>query len=149
MVDTKYANAYYEVLEILKYISLEDYNKIPKNKIKLFEINANKEYNFTYNPSKTLYEQNVSKTTKYIIAILFRDYWATEEQKRKIIANQNYNRYKEEERKKEKYNPYNIFENCKKNEAIKMNVSNGLTLLKKEIWYRKIFRKIKAFFTKH
>ena len=42
MVDIKYANAYSEVLEILKYIPVEDYNKIPKTKIELFKINANK-----------------------------------------------------------------------------------------------------------
>lgn len=29
MADIKYANAYSEVLEILKYIPIEDYNKIP------------------------------------------------------------------------------------------------------------------------
>ena len=41
MVDIEYANAYSEVLEILKHIPLEDYNKIPASKIKLFETNAN------------------------------------------------------------------------------------------------------------
>lgn len=92
MIDTKYANAYVEVLEILKYISREDYNKIPKNKIELFQINANNDYHFTYNPEKTLNEQNVSKIAKGIIAILFRDYWATDIQKEKIIAKQNYDR---------------------------------------------------------
>jgi hypothetical protein len=30
MVDIEYANAYREVLEILKYISVDDYNKISK-----------------------------------------------------------------------------------------------------------------------
>lgn len=92
MVDIKYANAYVEVLKILKHISREDYNKIPKNKIELFETNANNDYHFTYNPEKTLNEQNVSKIAKGIIAILFRDYWATDIQKEKIIAKQNYDR---------------------------------------------------------
>ena len=36
MIDIEYANAYSEVLEILKYIPIKDYNKIPKNKIELF-----------------------------------------------------------------------------------------------------------------
>lgn len=99
MVDIKYANAYTEVLEILKYISREDYNKIPKNKIELFETNANDNYHFIYNPSKTLNEQNVSKIAKGIIAILFRDYWATNIQKEKIIAKQNYDRRIIEEQK--------------------------------------------------
>ena len=42
MADIQYANAYTEVLDILKYISKEDYEKIPKSKIKVFEENSNK-----------------------------------------------------------------------------------------------------------
>lgn len=104
MVDSKYANAYSEVLEILKYIPKEDYNKIPKTKIDVFKTNANTNYNFIYNPSKTLDEQDVSKIAKGIIAILFRDYWATEIQRERIINKQRNDRIKIEEEKREKYN---------------------------------------------
>ena len=114
MVSVEYANAYSEVLEILKYISKEDYEKIPNSKIELFETNHNKEYIFKYNPNKTLDEQNVSKTAKAIIAILFRDYWATEIQKEKIITKQNYDRKQLEEKKKERYNSDNLFKNNEK-----------------------------------
>ena len=109
MVDIEYANAYTEVLEILKYISIEDYNKIPKSKIELFRTNANKDYIFNYNPNKTLDEQNVSKIAKEIIAILFRDYWATDVQRDKIMKKQNFDRQKLEEEKREKYNPDDLF----------------------------------------
>ncbi len=64
MVDEKYGVAYSEILEILKYIPIEDYNKIPKDKIEIFETYANKEYTFEYDPNKTLKEQNVSNITK-------------------------------------------------------------------------------------
>ena len=57
MVSLEYANAYSEVLEILRYVSKEDYNKIPKEKITLFETNSNKEYNFTkFGKSQTMYK---------------------------------------------------------------------------------------------
>ncbi len=111
MVDIEYANAYTEVLEILKYISVEDYNKIPKNKIELFQINANNDYHFTYIPEKTLNEQNVSKIAKGIIAILFRDYWATDYQRARILEKENQDREELERQKGEKYNPDNIFKN--------------------------------------
>lgn len=100
MIDIEYANAYSEVLEILKYIPIEDYDKIPKNRINLFKTYANKDHAFCYNTTKTLDEQNVSKIAKGIIAILFRDYWATEIQKEKIIAKQNHDRMKDIEEKK-------------------------------------------------
>lgn len=100
MIDIEYANAYSEVLEILKYIPIEDYDKIPKNRINLFKTYANKDHAFCYNTTKTLDEQNVSKIAKGIIAILFRDYWATEIQKEKIIAKQNHDRMQIIEEKK-------------------------------------------------
>ena len=102
-MDDKYTVAYSEVLEILKYIPSEYYNKIPKSKIELFERYANSKYIFNYNPSKTLEEQNVSNITKGIIILLFRDYWATESQKNKIVEKQEYDRIKLEEKKKEKF----------------------------------------------
>ena len=122
MVDSKYGIAYSEVLEILKHIPIEDYNKIPKNEIKLFEAYADNDYTFNYDTSKTLEEQNVSDITKGIIILLFRDYWATETQREKIVAKQKYDRQKLEEEKKKSYNPDNIFkkdnpENIVKNEA--------------------------------
>ena len=146
MVDNKYAIAYSEVLEILKHIPLEDYNKIPKTKIELFETNADNEYTFNYDPSKTLEEQNVSNITKGIIILLFRDYWATEIQRNKIIAKQNYDRMKLEEKK---YNPDNIFINHYKNPFTDNTENNQeLALIKTNNmkWYKKIWKLIKDFF---
>lgn len=109
MVDLQYANAYSEVLEIIKHISQEDYNKIPKDKITLFETNNNKNYKFNYDINKTLDEQNVSKEAKTIIAILFRDYWATDVQRKKIKAKEKYDRDLKEQEMRYKYNPDNLF----------------------------------------
>ncbi len=149
MVDIKYANAYSEVLEILKYIPVEDYNKIPKTKIELFKTNANNDYSFTYNPSKTLEEQEVSKLTKGIIAILFRDYWATEIQRNKIITKQNYDRIKIEKEKQEKYNA-DIFKNRNNRyeyNGEKDNNTNELAMIKyKESLFKKLINKIKCIF---
>mgnify|MGYP004471381333 FL=1 len=148
MVDIKYANAYSEVLEILKYIPLEDYNKIPKNKIELFKTNANNDYSFNYNPSKTLEEQEVSKIAKGIIAILFRDYWATESQRNKILTKQNYDKMKLEGEKKSKYNPNNLFKNKK---IIEEKITTKEMIKYKENIFKNIIIKIKrllnVFFT--
>ncbi len=145
MVDIEYANAYVEILEILKYIPTRDYNKIPQSKIKLFATNANSNYKFNYDLDKTLDEQNVSKIAKGIIAILFRDYWATDEQRQKIIAKQNYDRNQIEKNNRLKYNPDNVFKN-------KSNVSNNieyqsmeLTKYKEDLLSR-LLKKIKRYF---
>ena len=102
MADIQYANAYTEVLDILRYISKEDYEKIPKSKIKVFEQNSNKNYSFKYDVDKTLEEQNVSEIAKMIIAILCRDYWTTNEQRYVIIKKQREAREEQERQIRER-----------------------------------------------
>jgi hypothetical protein len=151
MVDNKYAVAYSEVLEILKHIPIEDYNKIPKNEIELFETYADNDHTFNYDTSKTLEEQNVSDITKGIIILLFRDYWATEIQRNKIIAKQNFDRIKLEEKKKEKYNPDNIFTNNHKNSLVDIpdnKQEKSLVKIDDIKWYKKFWRFLTNFFHK-
>lgn len=146
MVNLEYANAYSEVLEILKYISQEDYNKIPKEKINLFEENANKEHDFIYDLNKTLDEQNVSKITKTIIAILFRDYWATDIQREKIKAKELYDRRIKEEQNREIYNHDNIFKKDEKIENKNITAEERQLIPYRESFIKKLFNKIRSFF---
>ena len=125
MADIQYANAYTEVLDILKYISKEDYEKIPKSKIKVFEENSNKNYSFTYDESRTLEEQNVSEITKAIIAILFRDYWATKEQRYIIIKKQ---QEIKEQKQKELMAKFEQNKNISEKDLKKVNVASDLDL---------------------
>ena len=151
MVDSKYGIAYSEVLEILKHIPIEDYNKIPRNEIELFETYADKDFTFNDDSNKTLEEQNVSNITKGIIILLFRDYWATEIQRNKIVAKQNYDRVKLEEKKKEIYNPDNIFINNHKNSLVDIpenKQEKSLAKIDEIKWYKKIWSRIKNFFRK-
>lgn len=109
MISTEYANAYTEILEIIKFIPDSDYEKIPPDYIQIFQKNSNANYCFKYNPKKTLDEQNVSKTTKEIIALLYRDFWANNERKKKILQYQENRKLQIEKAKNEKYNPNLIF----------------------------------------
>lgn len=143
MENIEYANAYSEVLEILKNISKEDYEKIPSEKIDLFEKNANKNYNFQYNANLTLNEQNVSKRAKAIIAILFRDYWATPEQREKILAKQNYDRIQSERDKQKQYDVDNIFKNKEKKAE---TVENSVSMIE---YKESIFTRIKKWFKRN
>ena len=157
MADIQYANAYTEVLDILKYISKEDYEKIPKSKIKVFEENSNKNYSFTYDESRTLEEQNVSEITKAIIAILFRDYWATKEQRYVIIKKQ---QEIKEQKQKELMAKFEQNKNISEKDLKKVNVASDLDLdidyellgtnmqlyKKEEGFFEKLVNKIKGFF---
>lgn len=146
MITTEYKIAYNEVLEILKYVAKEDLDKIPKNMLDMFKSNASSENNFNYNPTKTLQEQNVSETARAIIAILFRNYWATSEQKEKILSVQNNER---ERIKQEKYNPDNIFKNRNTAQYSKEEYQAEQTAIveyKEKNFLQKLFDKIKHIF---
>lgn len=155
MADIQYANAYTEVLDILKYISKEDYEKIPKSKIKVFEENSNKNYNFTYDENKTLDEQNVSEITKAIIAILFRDYWATKEQRYIIIKKQ---QEIKDQKQKELMAKFEQNKNISEKDLKKVNVASDLDIdidyargtnletYKEENIFKRIISKIREIF---
>ena len=82
MVDKdKVPKAYTEVLEVLKYVEKEDYDKIPNDVIKVFEDNCDKSYDFHFDARKTMEENNLLKETYSLLAFLYRDYWATPEER--------------------------------------------------------------------
>lgn len=144
MESIEYAIAYSEVLEILKHIPLQDYNKIPEDKIKIFKENAKKDYEFEYNPNISLKEQNVSKRGRAIIAILFRDYWSTDIQRGKIINKQKKDRLELEEAKKQKYNSDVLFTNKDTKTSISENSVSMVEykesiLTKIKNWFKRIF----------
>ena len=155
MADIQYANAYTEVLDILKHISKEDYEKIPKSKIRVFEENCNKNYNFIYDENKTLDEQNVSEITKVIIAILFRDYWATKEQRYIIIKKQ---QEIKDQKQKELMAKFEQNKNISEKDLKKVDVANDLDLdidyargtnleiYKEENIFKRIISKIREIF---
>lgn len=45
----EYSRNYTEVLEILKYIPIDEYNKIPKQKIEFYEKYKDRSYEYEYN----------------------------------------------------------------------------------------------------
>lgn len=141
MIDIEYRKSCTEVIEILNHISRKDYEKIPKNIINVLETDKDNEYHFEYDMNKTLKNQNVSKQARIMIAVFFRDYWATESQKETILAIERKCRDKLEDEKREKYNPDNIFNNSHiQNKTVDSNPTNQNTQI---IEYKQsIFKKI-------
>lgn len=148
---TSYAKACTEVLEILKYLPEEEYNKIPKEKIESFERNKDKEYVFKYNPKIDYTKQNISEKTSAIIITLFRDYFATDRQKNILEQILAQNDREIEEEKKKKYAYENIFKDTKKEKienSVEVKKETELIEIEEKSFIKKIFSKIKRFFSK-
>ena len=86
MAIDNYPKAYKEVLTILENIPEEDFKKIPENMIEVFKLNQDKNYDYEIDINKPFEEQEMLDETKAIFANIFRDYWATPEQREKIQA---------------------------------------------------------------
>lgn len=84
-MDLKYSNACREVVTLFDYFLDEnDLSKIPEKQIKYLREKANQQYNYIVDEYKTLEEQEISKEAKAIIVSLYKKYFATNEQKKKI-----------------------------------------------------------------
>lgn len=146
MYKTKYANAYAEVYEILSYLDKEEYNKIPKELIEVFEENRNLEYEYEVNEEQDLTNQPMLMETKAILLNIFRDYLATPEQSSKIKRWLYEDREYLDQQKRKKY-PGNMFKDNSKKECNTHKEEVMLpTEIKKQSLIKKIFDKIKSIF---
>ena len=152
-ITQNYRNAFTEVYTILDYIEEEEYQKIPLNVISVIENNMNLDYEYEMNEDVDIFNQQMLPETKAILFNFFRDYWATSEQKEKIIRMQKEERLKLEKEKRLKYNPDDIFKNSSLNTGRIEDIKNkkldvALIEMKNENIFIKILNKIKGIFMK-
>lgn len=108
-----YEKAYVEVIEILKYLPKENIKKIPNNLINEMENNKQKQYKFTLDRTKKINIQ-ISDVAKAILANIYRDYLASEYERKIVMAKEKRNRIEMEINKQKKYPKLSLFENKRK-----------------------------------
>lgn len=145
--DEEYAKSYTELIEILKFFSKNDLIKIPKDKINRYNRNKDRNYKFLYNPKLGIEKQNVSNLTQIILANLYIEYLA-DENEREYLKNKDAQELENiEKQKQEKYDIQNIFN--KRKDKINNNITQttSLTVIDtNESIIKKIFNKIKNIF---
>ena len=138
-----------EVDEVLKYLSEEDLSKIPKDIRQLIKDNKDKEYEWEYDDTKPLKDQNLNRDTIAFLSYLNMEYLLNEEQKQLMQEIHEYNEKKLEEAKAEKYGVDDLFKNKKSiQEEVeqKTNTQEQSMVEYKENFFKKLFNKIKNFF---
>lgn len=119
MLELKYRNAFKEVDEILKYTDIDLVNRIPKKFISFLREHMNNDYEFYVQEGLSLNKQNLSEEASNVFALIYRDYWATEEEKEELRKKD------EEERKLEEEKLLNIFNKGKSNYVKKSDNIEG------------------------
>lgn len=135
---------YNEILEVLKYASKDEYEKIPKDKIEYYKQNRDKTYDYTFNSGNT----TISNRACIMLVKLYINYIATEKEKEEIINDLKENSKLVEAEKNAKYNPDELFK--KQRDEIKQfeNETTQLVQYVELKWYKKIWDRIKNIFKK-
>ena len=140
MIDkNKLPKAYKEVYEILKYIPEEDYKKIPKSMIKVIKKGMDKSYDFKVTEFEDFQKQEMLSETECILAIFYRDYWASEKERNRILASE----------EQDRINTYKIRYKDIKNQVDRVQPAwdeNNSIIAVKDSFFTKIIQKIKDFF---
>ena len=154
MVTKEFAEASAEINEILKYLPKEEVEKIPSKLREFFKEVSSKDYVTNINPNMPLDKQQIKEKTKDIIALIYRNYWCSEEERKELDQKLIENDRKFEEELREKYNPDNIFKNnvttTKKEEPEVKEEKIEQSLVPQETgkWYQRFLDMVKRWFKK-
>lgn len=131
-----------ETLTFLGFFENSMIEKIPFYVIaKLCEKAADSKLDFYIDVDKSFEEQQISEKSKDLISLIYYDYIASEEEKKELLTQWNYNEKEYEERKKEKYSYEDIFNHPKEK-----STPTELVVAKKENIFTKIAKLIKNLF---
>lgn len=86
-MDENYRKALAEIDDIIKYSDKESKEKISEEFIKFVRTNKDPNYKTKINPKKKIEEQKIMYETKVILAVMYREFWATDEEKYIIDEN--------------------------------------------------------------
>jgi len=139
-----------EVYEVLKRLPKYEYNKIPKEAIDIIIQNKDNEYNWQYDDSKDLINQNLSREAIAILSYINLEYLLSDKKRKLMEEIYEINQRKLEEKKKDLYKKDEIFKNREivKNEGAPTKEKNVSLVEKKENIFTKFIKKIKRLLIK-
>ena len=149
MVEAKinnYKKALVEVDAVLSCLDYNEYKKIPANIIDAIENNKDEEYTYDYDEEIEYEEWLLMPETKAILYNIFKQYLATEEQRKYLQQKERLENYKIESEKIKKYNSENLFKKEKGQEEKNVQEENNKLIVKRDSSFKKFLEKLKSIF---
>lgn len=146
---TDYSKRLVEVDEILKHLSQSDYDKIPEEIKDAIKENKDREYQWEYDETKKLKDQNVNDETIAILSYINMEYLLNEEQKtfvEKLHKINDKTHIQNEVLTEAKYSNKELF--VKNNKDTKEHSKQISVLDNKENILKRILNKIKTYLLK-
>jgi len=129
-----------ETLTFLAFFEIEMIQKIPTYIItKLCEEAADSKLDFYIESNKSFKEQKISEKSKDLIALIYYDYIAEEDEKKEILKQWNLNEKNYRQAQEEKYSYDNLFKNKEKTDCVQLIEIKKDTIFQK---IRKLLKKI-------
>lgn len=143
----EYREAFSEVEQILNLMPTNLSNKIPLRLKQIISTEKSK----TYSPkiSEPLEECTLKEETTVILAVIYRDFLCSKQEREKLIERDSNKLLEFEKELREKYNPDDIFKNRKNLQTTfenKISEENAIIEYKEKNFIQKIFEKIKHLF---
>lgn len=145
-MEQEYKQALTEVLEILKYTDSTTVKKIPNKFITFLNENCDKNYKCNINFANDNWEDTLKEETQYLIALIYRDYIVSAEERKDLLIEEKREREKQEIKLREKYNPDNLFKSKHYEIPDKFTENTQLIEIQQYSWYKRLYRKILAIF---
>lgn len=145
MIDNKYKDAFKEVHKILQNVDDELLKKVPQKFINFLQDNMNAYYKVNINSNIEIDRQKLLAETEDILALIYRSYWATDEEKQEFLGKDIQELRSIEEYKKNRYKDITeIFE--KKRNLNNVTLNNELIVIQEDNFIKKLFKKILEIF---
>lgn len=136
--------SYKELYEIIKKLPEKEQNKIPNSFLEQIKNNMDKNYLYKVEHIEDFENQEMLEETKSLLAVVYRDYLASEEEKKEILHKEKQEIEKSEIEKEKKYS-INVFDNNKKEEKVN---HLELTVKEEKKWFEKFMDFLKRIFKK-
>ncbi len=149
MIDEVYRNSFKEVHDILENTDDELLSKIPSKFMEFLNSNMNSDYITNIDFNTDIDKQPLLKETEALLSLIYRSYWATDDEKKEFAIKDADELKMKEEMKKQNYDGkdiYQVFEQRRNLDSITLD--NSLMVIKKENFIQKIFNKILNLFKK-
>ena len=147
MVTKELSEAAVEFNCILENSSKTIIEKIPIKFLDFMKDIASKTYEFNYDKSKSLNEQNLKPETRGLIALVYQDYICNDEEKKEYIRKSRLFANQMEDLKREKYNPDNLLKKQQQLKNAEEVMTNEVAKIEyKESIFKRFINKIKSIF---
>ena len=130
------SDTYEELYEILSLMDKQSVMKVPIDILNTIKEQRNPEYKTRIDKNDIFNEDNVNKETIDLLCYLDYHYWIDETKKAEVDQIRKQRLQEEENKKREQYNPNDIFKKVEKEELVENMTSTSLKEYKESILAR-------------